>query len=213
MRSRCASAAFLILVTTTISACRNPVDWQAYVWRFVSLQDAAQLTAHLEGRVFWQFDGSKDAEHRKGIELDFHEGLSMRALYSRNGDLVDDWRVFDRYYWIEKAHGQPIYRFDFRGARTVRRTLPRECEGEDCIDTSGLIIMVRDYGKKDEIQFSLADSLAGAEGQLPSPFPVFRSWTRFVEDDSGVPLQPPAPGSVAATRGSTESSGALPPES
>ncbi|MDE2762251.1 MAG: hypothetical protein OXQ94_00265 [Gemmatimonadota bacterium] len=194
-----------LLLPVGISACKNPVAWEDYTWRFVSLTDAAHVTAHMEGRVFWEFDGSRDAEHRKGIELDFYDGLSLRALYYRNGDLVDDWKVFHDYYWIEKAHGLPIYRFDFRNP-TVQRTLPRECE--DCIDTSGLIILVRDYGKKDEIQFSLVDSA----GHLPSPFPVFRSWTRFVEDDSGVPLLPPPPGALGGTRGSTEHSGAPPPD-
>ncbi len=209
MRRILVSAAFLLLATISVSACKNPVAWEDYVWRFVSLQDAAQVTAHMESRVFWQFDGARDAEHRKGIELDFHSGLALRALYYRNGDLVDDWKVFHEYYWIEKAHGQPIYRFDFRNP-TVQRTLPRECE--DCIDTAGLIILVRDYGRKDKIQFSLADSLADRDGRLPSPFPVFRSWTRFVEDDSGVPLLPPARGSLGGTRGSTEHSGAPPPD-
>lgn len=175
-------AAFLLLVT--MSACQNPVDWEAFVWRFVSLEDAARVTAHLDSRVFWQFDGPKDADHRKGIVLDFRGGLGVRALYSRNGDPVDDWKVFQRYYWIEKAQGEPVYRFDFRNP-TVTRTLPEECE-VDCIDTKGLIVIVRDYGNKEEIQFSLADSV----GHLPSPFPVFRSWTRFVEDGSGPALLP-----------------------
>ena len=44
---------------------------------------------------------------------------------------------------------------------------------------SGLAILVEDYGHADRIMFSLVDG----DDNLPPPFPVFQSWTRFEEDD------------------------------
>ena len=176
MRPILASAAFLFLVA--ISACDNPVDPENYVWRFVNLQDAAQVTAHLDSRVFRQFDPSRNAATRKAITIDFTDGLRLWAQNTEDGNAVDEWEVLQDYYWIERAQGEPIYRFDFPDP-TVRRLLPEE--SEDSVDATGLTILVWDYGRKDEIQFALWDSV----GHLPPPFPVFRSWTRFAEDDPG----------------------------
>jgi len=172
MRRILASAA--LLVPVSLSSCDNPLDFD-FSWQLVSPEDAARVTSHLSGRVFRQSDPSRNAETRRSIVIDFNDGLSLRAQYTEGGTTVDDWRVWQDFYWMEKAHGEPVYRFDWRNPN-VQRTLPKECE--DCIDTSGLIVLVRDYFKKDEILFALWDSA----GHMPSPFPVFEDWTRFVED-------------------------------
>lgn len=173
MRRILALAAFLLPVS--LSSCDNPLKPELFSWQLVSPQDASRVKAHLDGRVFRQSDPSQNAETRKSIVVDFTDGLSLRAQYTEGGNTVDDWSVRQDFYWLEKAHGEPVYRFDWRNP-IVRRLLPKECE--DCIDTSGLTVLVRDYFKKDEILFALWDSA----GQVPSPLPVFESWTRFVED-------------------------------
>jgi hypothetical protein len=175
MRPILGSAAFLFLIT--ISACSNPLDINDFTWRFVSQQKSAEVTSHLDGRVFRQFDPSRTADTRKAIVIDFNDGLALRAQHFEGGAAVDEWSVSQSYYWIEKAHGHPVYRFDFRDP-TVERQVP---EGGDSVIVTGLTILVRDYFKKDEIQFALLDSLA----HLPPPFPVFDQWTRFVEDAAG----------------------------
>lgn len=179
MRSIPAFGAFLLLVT--VSACDNPVGHDDFTWRLVSLSQAAYVKAELKGRVFQQFDPSRTGDPRKSIVLDFHKGLSVRAQHSEGGAPISDWKVHHDYYWIEKAHGHPVYRFDFRKP-TVERLVPEPKDSLDVPDVTGLIVLVRDYFKEDEIQFALADSV----GHLPPPFPVFAAWTRFMEVDAVV---------------------------
>ena len=172
-----AAAASLLLIA--VSACaRNPVALEDFVWELVSVHDASQVKGHLAERVFRQWDPSRGADRSKAIVLDFTKGLKVGAQYSEAGGVVDEWEVYQDGYWIEKAFDQPVYRFEVRQP-TVHRRLPEECM--NCIDTQGLIVLVRDFGDADEIQFALVDSV----GHLPSPFPVFESWTRFVEDPAG----------------------------
>ena len=173
MRRILAFAAFLLPVS--LSSCDSPLDPDVFSWQLVSPQDAAHIKSHLSGRVFRQSDPSRNAETRSSIVIDFNDGLSLRAQYAEGGNIVDDWRVWDDFYWLEKAHGEPVYRFDWLNAN-VERTIPEE--REDRIDPSGLVVLVRDYHKKDGILFALWDSA----GRMPSPFPVFDNWTRFVED-------------------------------
>jgi len=173
MRRILALAALLLPVS--LSSCDNPLNLDLFSWQLVSPQDAARIRAYLDGRVFRQSDPSRNAETRKSIVIDFNHGLTMRGQYIKGGNIIDDWSVRQDVYWMEKAHGEPVYRFEWRSP-TVRRLLPEECE--DCIDTSGLTILVRDYHKRDGILFALWDSA----GLVPSPLPVFDGWTRFAED-------------------------------
>ena len=59
----------------------------------------------------------------------------------------------------------------------TRQQFPEACE--DCIGTSGVTISIRDVFDAERISFRVNDP----EGVLPSPFPVFGSWTRFEEDE------------------------------
>ena len=56
------------------------------------------------------------------------------------------------------------------------RTLPDPCA--DCVEFSGLSISIRDVFDEEKIRFRVDDP----QDSLPSPFPVFGSWTRFEED-------------------------------
>lgn len=185
MRSIPAFGAFLLLVT--VSACDNPVDFDDFTWRLVGLQQTAAVKAELKGRVFQQYDPSRTGDPRKSIVLDFHKGLSVWAQHSEGGAPASEWRARHDYYWVEKAHGHPVYRFDFRNP-TVERLVPEPKDSLDVPDVTGLIVLVRDYFKEDEIQFALVDSV----GHLPPPFPVFAAWTRFMEVNAGDGFDLPA---------------------
>ena len=58
-----------------------------------------------------------------------------------------------------------------------RQEFPDKCD--DCIWTKDLSISVRSVLDGDRISFKLNDP----RNSLPSPFPVFESWTRFREDE------------------------------
>ena len=167
-----------LLLATTI-ACGDPtVPGDEYDWVDVGQEEEAMIKAVLANRSFRQFDPSRDGDPRKAIVIDFHGGLAMWAEFAEDGRATDEWEVSEDSYWIQRAAGRyDIYRLNFSRPR-VRRTLPEECE--DCIDVSGLAILVRDYGNAARINFILVD----ADGNLPLPFPVFHSWTRFEEDET-----------------------------
>ena len=62
-------------------------------------------------------------------------------------------------------------------APNSERTLTEPCA--DCIPSDSFSISIRNALDKAEIEFRLNDP----DGILPSPFPVFTSWTRFTEDE------------------------------
>ena len=57
------------------------------------------------------------------------------------------------------------------------RILPNRCE--NCIETAGISISIRNVFDSEKITFKLNDP----DNSLPSPFPVFQSWTKFREDE------------------------------
>ena len=80
----------------------------------------------------------------------------------------DDYRI--------EQHGDSEFTIHLLEPPSVQ-TLPIQCD--DCIPASGVSISVRDLFDDDRISFRINDP----EGVLPSPFPVFHSWTRFSEDE------------------------------
>ena len=56
------------------------------------------------------------------------------------------------------------------------QTIPTQCD--NCIATEGASLSIRDVFDSAKISLKLNDP----DGVLPSPFPVFKSWTRFSED-------------------------------
>ncbi len=56
------------------------------------------------------------------------------------------------------------------------QTLPTKCT--DCISAAGVSVSVRNVLSSTNIEFKVNDP----DSVLPSPFPVFDSWTRFEED-------------------------------
>ena len=130
----------------------------------------------MNGRSFRQFDPSRDASPRKGVILDFTRGINLWAQYARDGHAVNEWEVGANDYRIEKAGNGSEFRISFVRPNSAQ-SFPDKCD--NCIQTSGVSISIRDLFDSGKISFKVNDP----DGNLPSPFPVFKSWTKFSEDE------------------------------
>ena len=68
------------------------------------------------------------------------------------------------------------HRIYFEAPRSTQ-ILPTPCD--NCIGTSGVSISIRNLFDSEKIQFKLNID----NDDLPRPFPVFESWTKFKEDE------------------------------
>ena len=152
----------------------DPVD--GYTPEPVDQEALERMADELEGRSFRQFHPSLDASPRRGVILDFHDGLRMWAQYAEDGYAVQEWEIrADKYRVESTADGSGIVLIP-EGV-TSEQEFPDPCL--DCVPTAGVSISVRDVLDDDEIAFRINDP----DSVLPEPFPVFDSWTRFREDE------------------------------
>ena len=138
--------------------------------------DRLEIMTTLQDRSFRRFEPSVDADRRKGIILDFFGPVTLWAQYAVGNYAVEEWEIVAHDYRIERSDDFSIVTIHLEGAST-RRILSDECE--DCLPTAGVSISVRDLFDGDRIRFRINDP----NGVLPSPFPVFQSWTRLPEDE------------------------------
>ena len=142
----------------------------------VSEVEEEQIKEALKGRSFRQFDPDKDASPRKSVILDFFDGINLWAQYAEGDHAINEWEIFAADYRVEQAENSSEFRIYFNDLNS-ERILPTRCE--DCIETSGISISVRDVFNSEKMAFKLNDP----DESLPSPFPVFKSWTKFREDE------------------------------
>ncbi|MCY3764831.1 MAG: hypothetical protein OXH06_05320 [Gemmatimonadetes bacterium] len=142
----------------------------------VSGDEEERIRTTMNGRSFRQFDPSKDASPRKGVILDFTRGINLWAQYARDGHAVNEWEVGANDYRIEKAGNGSEFRISFVRPNSAQ-SFPDKCA--NCIQTSGVSISIRDVFDSGKISFKVNDP----DGNLPLPFPVFKSWTKFSEDE------------------------------
>ena len=135
-----------------------------------------EIKTALKDRSFRQFDPDKDASPRKGVILDFFDGISLWAQYAEGEHAINEWEIFAKDYRIEQKENGSEIKIYFNEPSS-ERILPTRCD--DCIDTLGISISVRDVFDSEKIAFKLNDP----DEILPSPFPVFNSWTTFREDE------------------------------
>ena len=140
----------------------------------VSSEDEQRIKAELDDRSFRQFDPSKDADKRKGVILDFFNGVSLWAQYAEGMYALNEWEILSDDYRIEKAGSE--YRIYFQAPRS-QQILPTPCD--DCIETTGISISIQNLFDSEKIRFRLNISNAS----FPRPFPIFESWTKFNEDE------------------------------
>ena len=161
----------LILISFVYISCSKPLEP-------VDSEEEARVKSELKDRSFRQFDPSKDAGKRKGVILDFFDSggqiISLWAQYAEGETALKEWDIFAEDYRVEKAGSE--YRIYFEEPRS-RQILPNECE--NCLETEGISISIRNLYNSEKIQFKLNDE----DDILPSPFPVFKSWTNFNEDE------------------------------
>ena len=136
--------------------------------------DKERVVEELQGRSFRQFDPHLDASPRKAVILDFTVGITLWAQYSEEGHAVNEWEISAESYSVEGSGSEYTIRFNEPGSA---QGFPSECD--NCIPTSGVSISIRDVFDGEKISFKLNDP----DNVLPSPFPVFGSWTRFNEDE------------------------------
>ena len=142
----------------------------------ISEVEKAEIKAVLADRSFRQFDPDVDASPRKGVILDFFDGISLWAQYAEGNYAINEWEIRAHDYRVERASDGSEIKLYFIEPRSTR-ILPDRCE--DCIETTGISISIRDVFDSKRIAFKLNDP----DNSLPSPFPVFESWTKFREDE------------------------------
>lgn len=150
-----------------LSSCLNPLQP-------VSSEEEELVKAELKGRSFRQFDPSRDANKRKGVILNFFSGVGLWAQYAEGSTALNEWEILADDYRVEKAGSE--YRIYFDAPHSVQ-TLPTQCD--NCIETSGVSISVRNLFDSEKIQFKLNID----NDDFPRPFPIFESWTEFKEDE------------------------------
>ncbi len=162
-------ASLSILLFTTSCGQNGPFEP-------VSGDEEERIKTTMNGRSFRQFEPSRDASPRKGIIVDFNGGFSVWAQYARDGHAVNEWEVGAKDYRIEKSGNGSEFKIYFVSPNSAQ-TFPEKCD--NCIGTSGVSVSIRDLFDDGKISFKINDP----DGVLPLPFPVFRSWTKFSEDE------------------------------
>lgn len=143
----------------------------------VSEMEEEEIKMALKDRSFRQFDPNDiDASPRKAVILDFFDGVRLWAQYAAGNYAINEWEIFAADYRVEKAENGSEIKIYFTGPSS-ERTLPTPCE--NCIEMPGISISIRDVFDSEKISFRLNDP----DKILPSPFPVFKSWTKFREDE------------------------------
>ena len=142
----------------------------------VSEEEEERIKTELKDRSFRQFDPSKDASPRKGIILSFFDGIRLWAQYSEDRRAINEWEIAAKDYRIEKASDNSEFKIYFNNPRSTQE-FPTKCD--NCIQTSGVSISIRNIFDSEKISFKLNNP----DNSLPLPFPVFKSWTKFQEDE------------------------------
>lgn len=142
----------------------------------VTDSEDALVRSELEDRSFRQFEPSKDGDPRKGVIIDFFGPLSLWAQYAEGDHAVNEWEIVSDEFHVEK-HGTISEITVYFSKPRSNQTIPTMCT--DCIGTAGVSISIRNPLSSTNIEFKINDP----NNVLPSPFPVFDSWTQFSEDE------------------------------
>ena len=104
----------------------------------VSSEEEQWIKAELDDRSFRQFDPSKDADKRKGVIINFFDGVGLWAQYAEGMYALNEWEILSDDYRIEKAGSE--YRIYFEAPRS-EQILPTQCD--NCVETTGISISIQ----------------------------------------------------------------------
>lgn len=166
-RKICFGSSMLACICLILFSCANPL-------LPVDSDEEELVKTELKGRSFRQFDPSKDANIRKGVIVDFFDGVRLWAQYAEGNTALNEWEIFSDDYHIEKNGSE--YRIHFQAPRSTQ-ILPTRCD--NCIETLEVSISIQNLFDSEKIQFKLNIN----NDDFPRPFPVFESWTTFNEDE------------------------------
>ena len=171
---------FLLFTPSVLVSCGEillvPISDVEEDFELIGEVEAAEIKAVLNDRSFRQFDPDVDASPRKGVILDFFNGISLWAQYAEGRYAINEWEIRADDYRIERAGDGSEIKIYFIDPSSTR-ILPNRCE--NCIETAGISISIRNVFDSERIAFKLSDP----DNSLPSPFPVFQEWTKFREDE------------------------------
>ncbi len=171
---------FLLFTPSVLVSCGEillvPISDVEEDFELIGEVEAAEIKAVLNDRSFRQFDPDVDASPRKGVILDFFNGISLWAQYAEGRYAINEWEIRADDYRIERAGDGSEIKIYFIDPSSTR-ILPNRCE--NCIETAGISISIRNVFDSERIAFKLNDP----DNSLPSPFPVFQEWTKFREDE------------------------------
>lgn len=160
-----------IIICLFLISCANPLQP-------VDDEEEVRVKTELQDRSFRQFAPSKDALKRKGVILDFFDNdrqiIHLWAQYAEGDTALNEWEIIAKAYRVEKGGSE--YRLYFESPSS-HQNLPNTCD--DCIETEGVSISVRNLFDHDKIEFRINDK----NEILPLPFPIFNTWTKFSEDE------------------------------
>lgn len=160
-----------ILIAFSLSflvSCGEPT------FEMISAEDKYEIQYTLEGQNFLRYEPNEAARNKKAVRIDFSDGLYFAATQWENDIAVHDWSIRSRRYSVERStHGSRIKIYFVESTSRVK--LPHACQ--NCLDTSGVSISVRDVFDSEKIRFKINDP----DNNLPPPFPLFHSWTQFPE--------------------------------
>ena len=139
----------------------------------------------LNNRSFRQLFPSRDASPRKAVVIDFFDGIRVWAQYSEKRHAVNEWEIAARDYRVVQIGnsnrigrgGHDTEFMIYLDNPTFTQQFPMACE--DCIDVSNFSVSIRSPFDSNRISFKLNNPIR----DLPLPFPVFESWTKFKEDE------------------------------
>ena len=165
-----AGAIILALAALAMAACGSPSPEP------LTAAEDAMVRAALQDRSFRQFEPHVDGDPRRGVIVSFFGPLSLWAQYSEGRYALNEWEITAREYRIEKHGDTSEVTLYFVEPRSTQG-LPTQCD--NCIDTAGVSISVRNYADSGSADIKINDP----GNVLPSPFPVSDSWTEFREDE------------------------------
>ena len=74
--------------------------------------DQQRIVEELQDRSFRQFEPHVDGDPRKGVILDFFDGVTLWAQYAEGGYAVNEWQIHAASYSVEGSGSEYTIRFN-----------------------------------------------------------------------------------------------------